>query len=545
MPDDPERLLLQRGVLVEHPDVHDDLARLVARLGLEAHPHPAVALVAAAVAAGHHRVGEGEEAGAVAAAVAEALDVEVELVLEHRLQAPERHVAVGLAVDRVADLHVVGRHRLGDRAGRAPARNSQRATSWPAPISAMVPYQRGSRLMRSAFCRVSVRCRPSVDASTVDLPRRAAAWQVGGSATRPASMVLSRREAGDPEVRDGRTGTLGRLEARDQALAGQPPRLDRMTGVGAVAAGNAHTAAAAAQVLRAGGNAVDAAVAAGFAASVAEPGLASLGGGGFLLSAPPDGPERLLDFFVDAPGRGRPDDLVPTPLLPITLRFAGADQVFSAGWGSVAVPAASTAGCTPAARSAASPSRRSSPRQRGWPVRAPSSTTRRPGCWRCCVTSCCSPRRAGRCSPPAARCCAPGSGCATRCSPTSWTTSPVAPSPASPRSAGPCSRGDRAGALVSAEDAAAYAVVEREPLRTTYRDAEVMTNALPSFGGTLVLAALEELRRAGRASTAPPRRSRASRTRSRACRSGTSPRRRPSAGQPRQRRRPRRRARRR
>src|SRR5450755_528402 len=36
-----------------------------------------------------------------------------------------------------------------------PARKNQRATSWPAPISAIVPYQRGSRLIRRAFCRVS------------------------------------------------------------------------------------------------------------------------------------------------------------------------------------------------------------------------------------------------------------------------------------------------------------------------------------------------------------------------------------------------------
>ena len=81
-----------------------------------------------------------------------------------------------------------------------------------------------------------------------------------------------------------------------------------MSGTAAVAAGNADTAAAAAAVLRAGGNAVDAAVAAGFASAVTEPGLSSLGGGGFLLSAPADGPERVLDFFVDAPGAGRPAD---------------------------------------------------------------------------------------------------------------------------------------------------------------------------------------------------------------------------------------------
>src|SRR3954463_5312865 len=36
-----------------------------------------------------------------------------------------------------------------------PARKNQRATSWPAPISAMVPYQRRSRLICSAFCSVS------------------------------------------------------------------------------------------------------------------------------------------------------------------------------------------------------------------------------------------------------------------------------------------------------------------------------------------------------------------------------------------------------
>src|SRR4029079_10337766 len=44
-----------------------------------------------------------------------------------------------------------------------PARKSHRATSWPAPISAMVPYQRGSRLIRRAFCRVSAAA--SIDGS--------------------------------------------------------------------------------------------------------------------------------------------------------------------------------------------------------------------------------------------------------------------------------------------------------------------------------------------------------------------------------------------
>ena len=108
--------------------------------------------------------------------------------------------------------------------------------------------------------------------------------------------------------------------------------------VAAVAAGSRPTAGAAATVLRAGGNAVDAAVAAGFTAAVAEPGLSSLGGGGFALLRHPDGAHELLDFFVDAPGRGLSAPNRTPHFTPVVVQFAGAEQVFHAGWGSVAVP---------------------------------------------------------------------------------------------------------------------------------------------------------------------------------------------------------------
>lgn len=109
---------------------------------------------------------------------------------------------------------------------------------------------------------------------------------------------------------------------------------------GAVAGGDPATVEAAAAVLRAGGNAFDAAVAAGFASAVAEPGLTSLGGGGFLLARTADGRATVVDFFVDTPGRGRTARSLEPHFTPVTVSFAGADQVFHVGYGSVAVPGA-------------------------------------------------------------------------------------------------------------------------------------------------------------------------------------------------------------
>ena len=49
----------------------------------------------------------------------EPLDQQSVLVIEHRLEPRATDVAIGRAVNRVAKLHVVGRHGLRDRAGRA------------------------------------------------------------------------------------------------------------------------------------------------------------------------------------------------------------------------------------------------------------------------------------------------------------------------------------------------------------------------------------------------------------------------------------------
>lgn len=92
------------------------------------------------------------------------------------------------------------------------------------------------------------------------------------------------------------------------------------------------------EILRAGGTAADAAIGAAFAATVCEPGLASLGGGGFLITRSPSGEQVVHDFFVDAPGRGRATHLPAPRLDTVVIEFGGADQVFHAGLGSLAVP---------------------------------------------------------------------------------------------------------------------------------------------------------------------------------------------------------------
>ena len=100
---------------------------------------------------------------------------------------------------------------------------------------------------------------------------------------------------------------------------------------GVVAAGHPVTARAGADVLRAGGNAVDAAVACVLMSWVAESPLTGPGAGGFMLVHTAGGEDHLLDFFVAAPGRGL-DDREPAELTPIDIHFSeDAVQRFNVG----------------------------------------------------------------------------------------------------------------------------------------------------------------------------------------------------------------------
>ncbi len=263
-----------------------------------------------------------------------------------------------------------------------------------------------------------------------------------------------------------------------------------------MAAGHPETARAAAEVLSAGGNAYDAALAAGFAAAVAEPALTSLGGGGFLLAATAEGEQVLVDFFVDTPGRGLPVDALEPHFTPVTVKFASAEQVFHVGWGSVAVP-----GCLNGylhvhqrfgrldLAEIVAPARRMA--RDGVPVNAIQAhvldlltgvvTLTEEG-WEVFA-----PR--GHVLTEGERLRNPAYGDLLD----ELAAGNVAGMNAPAVSDGLLTAMRRHGGLLTRTDLDSYRVIEREPLRMAYRGSEVLTNPPPSFGGGLVLQALEAL----------------------------------------------------
>ena len=105
---------------------------------------------------------------------------------------------------------------------------------------------------------------------------------------------------------------------------------------GAIAAGHSLTANAGVRVLRAGGSAVDACVAAAFVSWVCESPLTGPGGGGFMLvHEAGTGKTTVLDFFVTVPKEARGD----VELLELAVDFDGdTRQLFRTGAAAVAVP---------------------------------------------------------------------------------------------------------------------------------------------------------------------------------------------------------------
>lgn len=106
--------------------------------------------------------------------------------------------------------------------------------------------------------------------------------------------------------------------------------------IGVIAAGHPQTVGAAEEMLRDGGNAFDAVVAAHLTACIAEPVLSSLAGGGFLLAQTSAGERRLYDFFAQTPLSRRPPDELE--FYPIHADFGETKQEFHIGMGAFATP---------------------------------------------------------------------------------------------------------------------------------------------------------------------------------------------------------------
>ncbi len=106
---------------------------------------------------------------------------------------------------------------------------------------------------------------------------------------------------------------------------------------GAVAAGHQLTAEAGAEMLRAGGNAIDAAIAALAMSCVCEPVLVSPGGGGFaMIRDSASGKTKLIDFFTQTPRAKRGN--VESGFKTIEADFGNTTQVFHIGPATVATP---------------------------------------------------------------------------------------------------------------------------------------------------------------------------------------------------------------
>ena len=276
---------------------------------------------------------------------------------------------------------------------------------------------------------------------------------------------------------------------------------------GIIAAGHGCAADAAASMLAGGGNAFDAVLAAGFASTVCEPGFTSLAGGGFLLARKADGTDTLFDFFVDTPGRGRTAG-APDPVFEeISVSFAAADQTFHCGPGSVAVPGVLAGylhvhdrlGRLPLAQ-LLEPAVELA--HRGVEVTATQATD-------FALLAPILERTAASRAVffPEGRLLRTGD--VLRNSDLAGYLTELGRDPAST-----FYRGDRAdrlahqltagGGLLTVEDLAAYHVIERAPLRFSYRDRTLLTNPPPTFGGALLATALRRLERRGPAAAGPP-----------------------------------------
>jgi gamma-glutamyltranspeptidase / glutathione hydrolase len=268
-----------------------------------------------------------------------------------------------------------------------------------------------------------------------------------------------------------------------------------VTQLGVVAAGHPVSAGAGADALRDGGNAVDAALGAMLASFACEPLLTGLGAGGYMLVVSPDAAPTLLDFFVEAPGRGC-DPSRRSELIPVRISFGDAVQVFHVGAASVGTFGMPAGVCEAARRfgrlalaqlvePAAALAREGVAlnQQQAYIVEILASI----------VTS----------TPEASALFAPGGRLLHAGERLRQPELGDALERLGSEGDRPFYEGDIGAAIVdwvsarggslTGEDLAAYEVVDRRPLRVSYRRREVLTNPPPSAGGILIARALAML----------------------------------------------------
>ena len=248
---------------------------------------------------------------------------------------------------------------------------------------------------------------------------------------------------------------------------------------------------------------------------VAEPLLTGPGAGGYLLVAGAGEEPTLLDFFVEAPGRGA-DPAARAELAAVEVSFGDAVQVFNVGAGRRAATygiagrpggGAASAG----ARSPLADARRA--RGRAGARGRRRSTPRRPTSSRSSSRSSCSTRgvarglrarRAGRCAR-ASRFRSPRAGRDDRALRRRGRGAVLH---GRPRRRGRRLARARAAASSTRADLAAYEAIAREPVRAAYRGRQVLTNPPPSAGGTLLALAMARLDERRRRAAVGPRRHR-------------------------------------
>jgi gamma-glutamyltranspeptidase / glutathione hydrolase len=264
---------------------------------------------------------------------------------------------------------------------------------------------------------------------------------------------------------------------------------------GVVAAGHRLTAEAGASVLHAGGNAVDAALAAMCASFVCEPLLTGLGAGGYMLVGAPGGDDVLLDFFVEAPGRDG-DPPRRAELVPVSVLFGDVVQVFHVGAASVGTYGCPAGICAAHARFGSMPLAE---------LVAPAVRLAHEGvalnAQQTYILEVLSPIIA---SSPEARALfantPPREGAVLRLPDVADGLERLAAEGAMPFYTGEvaaavCDWIGQRGGLLAPADLATYEVVPREPIDIAYRGLRVRTNPPPSAGGILIAAVLAELDR--------------------------------------------------